>query len=324
MTFPKLGKLTKLSAKSVWVYEAQTFTPWLAHNLDLLGDALGIGELELKNTEVPAGEFRLDILAQDDSGSPVLIENQFGKTDHGHLGQLVTYMASQRKDATAIWIAESIREDHRAAVDWLNSVTADGFSFFAVEVEALRIGDSDPAPFFRVVAQPNNWSKAIDAKVAADQDLAERHILRMAYWASFAEYLKIHDTSFSVRANNKDHWHEFKIGRSGFAISATINIQKKRTGVELYIHKDPMKNHIRALESEKSAIEAEIGFALEWQELLGKKASRIALYQYGIDVTDEAKFGEIHAWMLDKMRRFRAAFGLRIRQLDLQGDEDAS
>ncbi|CCE98414.1 hypothetical protein SFHH103_03923 [Sinorhizobium fredii HH103] len=320
LNFPKLGKLETLSAKNVWLYEAQSFTPWLAENLDLLGEALGIGELELKSTEVPAGEFRLDILAEDENGNPVLIENQFGKTDHNHLGQLITYMASQRKDATAIWIAEKIREDHRAAIDWLNAVTSDGFDFFAVEVEALKIGDSDPAPFFRAVAQPNNWSRAVDAKVAADQHLAEGHILRMAYWNSFSEFLKGKDPTFSVRKNNKDHWHEFKIGRSGFSISATINTQKKRAGVELYIHRDPFKIAIKGLEKDRTKIEQEIGATLDWQELPGKKASRIALFNYDVDVTDENTYSDIHTWMLDKMQRFRVAFGHRIKSLDLDSE----
>jgi hypothetical protein len=319
MNFPKLGRLVTLTAKSVWQYEAQTFTPWLAENLDLLGEALGIGELELKSTEVPAGEFRLDILAEDENGSPILIENQFGKTDHGHLGQLITYMASQRKDATAIWIAEKIRDDHRAAIDWLNATTKEGFDFFAVEVEALKIGDSDPAPFFRVVAQPNNWSRAVDAKVSADADVAERHISRMSYWNSFSDYLKIHDPSFTVRRDNKDHWHEFKIGRSGFAISATINIQKKRAGVELYMHRDPLKHAIRTLEQQKAEIEAEIGESLEWQELSGKKASRIALYLQGVDPSDEGSFPEIQSWMLQRMQKFRRAFAVKVKALDMDG-----
>jgi len=322
MNFPKLGKLVTLSAKSVWLYEAQTFTPWLADNLDLLGETLGIGDLELKSTEVPAGEFRLDILAEDENGNPVLIENQFGKTDHNHLGQLITYMASQRKDATAIWIAEKIRDDHRAAIDWLNGITSDGFDFFAVEVEALKIGDSDPAPFFRVVAQPNNWSRAVDAKVAADQHLAEGHILRMGYWNSFSEFLKAKDPTFSVRKNNKDHWHEFKVGRSGFSISSTINTQKRRAGVELYIHRDPFKIAIKGLEKDRTDIEREISAALDWQELPGKKASRIALYRRDVDVTDDSAYADIHAWMLDKMQRFRTAFSPRIKLLDLDGEDD--
>lgn len=320
MSFPKLGRLTTISAKAVWLHEAQTFTPWLAENLDLLGEALQIGELELKATELPAGEFRLDILAEDESGNPVLIENQFGNTDHRHLGQLITYIASQRSDATAIWIAETIREDHRAAIDWLNSATKEGFNFFAVEVEALKIGDSDPAPFFRVVAQPNNWARAVDAKVSGEGELADRHKVRLAYWASFAEYLRKNDPSFAINRQNKDNWIQFRIGRAGFAILSTISTSKRRIGVELYLFDDPLKVSIRELKLDRASIEAAVGEPLEWQELPNKKASRIALYMNDVDPSVASGYSDLHAWMLDKMQRFRQAFAPRVKLLDLGAD----
>jgi hypothetical protein len=324
MTFPRLGRLTTISAKTVWLHEAQTFTPWLAENLDLLGEALQIGELELKATELPAGEFRLDILAEDESGNPVLIENQFGSTDHRHLGQLITYIASQRSDATAIWIAETIRDDHRAAIDWLNSTTKEGFNFFAVEVEALKIGDSDPAPFFRVVAQPNNWARAVDAKVSGDGELADRHKIRLAYWASFADYLRNHDPSFAIRRQNKDHWFEFGIGRAGYAISCTISTNKNRVGVELYNHNDPLKIAIRHLMAARAEIESAIGEQLDWQELPTKKASRVALYRNNVDPADAANYPDLHAWMLKNMQAFRRAFAPRVKMIESSIKETVS
>lgn len=321
MTIPKLGKLVTVTAKSVWQLEAQSFTPWLAQNLELLSDALDLGDLELKGTETWVGDFRLDILAEDADNNPVLIENQFGRTDHGHLGQLITYMAGRRENITAIWIAEEVREEHRAAIDWLNSVTSDGVNFFAVEVVALQIGDSDPAPFFRIVSRPNNWTRAIDAKIAGDQDLAERHIARMAYWASFADFVKAHDPSFHVRPDNKEHSHGFRIGKAGFSIGGLINRKKTRIGVELYIQSDPGKTAIRALERDRAEIEREIGSPLEWQELPGKIGSRVALYKAGIDVTDEANYPAINAWMLENLQRFRSAFQNRVKNLDLNDEE---
>ena len=152
MVLPKLGRLQTLKATEVWGNEPQVFTPWLSQNLNLLAEALQIDELELKGTEVPAGDFRLDILAEDTEGNPVIIENQFGATDHRHLGQLISYAASQGSKMTVVWVAERFKDDHRAAIDWLNANTLEGFDFFAVEIEALKIGDSDPAPFFNVVA----------------------------------------------------------------------------------------------------------------------------------------------------------------------------
>src|SRR4029077_16843290 len=104
-----------------------------------------LGELQLQGTEVAVGNFSVDILARDIEGQIVVIENQFGPTDHTHLGQIMTYLAGQDARTTVIWIAETIREEHRAAIDWLNASTIESFSFFAVEVEALRIDDSSGA-----------------------------------------------------------------------------------------------------------------------------------------------------------------------------------
>lgn len=319
MPFPKLGRLVTLRATEVWGHEAQGFTPWLAQNLNLLAEALQLDELELKGTEVPAGDFRLDILAEDSEGHPVLIENQFGPTDHRHLGQLISYVASQTGPATVVWVAERFKEDHRAAIDWLNASTLADYNFFAVEIEALKIGESDPAPFFNVTAKPNSWARTVGAasRSSITGELAERHKVRLDYWASFAEYLQEQNAAFAIRRPNKDHWFNFAIGRSGIVIGTTINTKPKRVGVELYLHNDPFKSGIRRLQRDKAAIEAEFGEPLDWQELPGKKASRIGLFRHDLDPTDNRDYPQIHEWMLRKMNRFRQVFGPRVRSLKL-------
>jgi hypothetical protein len=320
LAFPTLGRLQTLKATEVWGNEPQVFTPWLSQSLDLLAEALQIDELELKGIEVPAGDFRLDILAEDAEGNPVIIENQFGATDHRHLGQLISYAASQNRKLTVVWVAERFKDDHRAAIDWLNANTLEGFDFFAVEIEALKIGDSDPAPFFNVVAKPNNWAKSVGAvsRQSTTGELASRHRTRLAYWASFGEYLRKHDTTFVIRRPNKDHWFEFPIGRSGVVISATISATRfRRIGVELYLHRDAMKTGFRQLAADKAAIESEFGEALDWQELPTKKASRIAVFRQGVDPSDAASYEDLHAWMLDRMKRFQKVFAMRVKALTL-------
>jgi hypothetical protein len=316
---PRLGKLVTLNATEVWGNEPQVFTPWLSENLELLAEALQIDELELKGTEVAAGDFRLDILAEDSEGHAVLIENQFGATDHRHLGQLISYVASQSRQATVVWVAERFKDDHRAAIDWLNANTIDDYGFFAVEIEALQIGDSDPAPFFNVVAKPNAWARRVSAvtRQSASGDAPERYRVRLAYWTAFADFLRQRNSAFSIRRPGKDHWHSFSAGRAGVVISNTIYTKKKRIGVELYFHNDPLKAGIRQLAAEREAIEAEFGETLDWQELPTKKASRIAIFREGFDPADETTFPEQHAWLLSRMEAFRRVFGSRIRQLDL-------
>jgi len=140
---PTLGRLVSVPLQEVWAHEANDFTPWLAEaeNLSLLADTLHLGDLQVEGVEVPVGNFFIDILARDIEGSVVVIENQFGPTDHTHLGQLLTYVAGQEGRATVVWVAETIREEHRAAIDWLNASTIEGFKFFAVELQLLRIGN---------------------------------------------------------------------------------------------------------------------------------------------------------------------------------------
>lgn len=158
----ELGRLTPVPLRHIWPHEAQNFTPWLAGNLDALSDALALGELELIGTEHRVGPFAIDVLARTSEGEQVVIENQLERSDHGHLGQLVTYAAGV--GATMIvWVLPELQDEHRSALDWLNEHTDEHVNFFGVVVEAMRIGDSLPAPVFRVEARPNDWQKRVRA-----------------------------------------------------------------------------------------------------------------------------------------------------------------
>ena len=142
------------------------------------------------------GAFKADILARnlDDDDHRVIIENQFGRTNHGHLGQILTYMAGVENVKTVIWIAENIQADHRAAIDWLNENTIDGFSFFAVEMELWRIGNSLPAPRFNIIASPNDWTRVIRGATneGLGREAAWTARVRLAFWTSFCDYLHQH------------------------------------------------------------------------------------------------------------------------------------
>ncbi|WP_440100315.1 hypothetical protein [Streptosporangium sp. H16] len=152
-----LGRLESMPLRSVWPNEARDFTPWLADNLDVLGQAVGLA-LELRHREYAVGRYALDLLLEDAQGRVVVVENQLEQTDHGHLGQLLTYCAGTQAQVV-IWIAKSVTEEHAAALEWLNANTVAETGFFAVEVDVLRIGDSAPAPNFKVVVRPNDVIK---------------------------------------------------------------------------------------------------------------------------------------------------------------------
>jgi len=170
---PSLGRLEIVPARDVWPHEALDFTPWLLANVDVLSDLLGM-DLVLERAEYPVGDFSLDLIGYDQSTNDVVIvENQLEVSDHTHLGQILTYAAGTGP-TTIVWIATGFRPEHRAAIDWLNERTDDHTRFFGVQIEVVRIGASEPAPAFRLVAQPNDWEKTVRKTTAAAGEVSTR------------------------------------------------------------------------------------------------------------------------------------------------------
>ena len=152
-----LGRLERVDLRQVWQREANSFTPWLAENLHLIGEAIEM-DLSLEAVEKTVGTFRADIVARNvKTDDWVLIENQLERTDHSHLGQILTYAAGL-KATTVVWIAYQFADEHTAALDWLNSVTDENIRFFGLQIELWRI-DSSMAPKFNIVSRPNTWIK---------------------------------------------------------------------------------------------------------------------------------------------------------------------
>lgn len=189
----KIGRLEKLNIRNVWPKEDYDFTPWLAlpENLSLLAGELGLGELVEITEEVAVGSFRADIVCQDAGERKVVIENQFSVSDHRHLGQIMTYLVGAEAH-TVVWIAESLRDEHRAVIDWLNEITPRDYAFFGVELEVWRIADSVPAPKFEVVVRPNEWSRIQKERNRANE--MEDYQRRMEYWQAFLDRFPFSDS----------------------------------------------------------------------------------------------------------------------------------
>ncbi len=157
----KLGKLKEITnIREIWPDEAKDFTPWLAEeeNIGILSETLGI-DLTVDDTEVSVGDFRADIIAYEtDTDRKVIIENQLEDTNHDHLGKLITY-ASGTGATFIVWIVKRVRDEHRAAIEWLNNHTDDQIGFFLCEIKVFQIGDSLRAPKFEVIEKPNDWVK---------------------------------------------------------------------------------------------------------------------------------------------------------------------
>lgn len=318
-----LGRLQKVGLRSIWETEDRDFTPWLAkeQNIELLAKTLGLN-LEVEAQEKPVGPFRADILCKDldeEDDHWILIENQIEKTDHKHLGQLMTYAAGLQA-VTIIWIASQFTDEHRAALDWLNRITDEDFRFFGLEVELWKIGDSPAAPKFNIVSKPNEWSRTVSAATRAikNQPLTETKLLQLEFWNSFAEKLSKHP-SLRMQKPRPQHWCNISIGRSGVKLGGLLNTKENRLGVEFYASGSEAFLIFQGLRKQQNAIEKELGFSPEWRELPNKQASRIVTFSKDSPLDNKSRWDEYQNWMFRTLDAFNDAF--RQRVLDLELDE---
>ena len=318
MSKPALGRLEKLDdLRSYWEREDTHFTPWLAgdENITLLGDTIGI-ELEVQEQEANVGPFRADILCRNTAdNSLVLIENQLERTDHGHLGQLLTYAAGL--DAvTLVWVVEKFTEEHRAALDWLNRITDDSFHFFGLEIELWRIGDSVAAPKFNIVAKPNDWSKTVKEAAESHRELSSGQQLRVEYWGSFGEFIVQKKAAFKPPKPYPSNWMGYGVGRTGAHLLVVLNQNEAFITLETDNRNHPGWFHM--LREDQENIERELGFALEWNERPSQQYASMRVSQ-NIDALSREEWPAIHDWMLEKMTAMREVFRPRVKALDDSG-----
>jgi hypothetical protein len=318
----KLGRLEKITdLREVWKTEAQHFTPWLAReeNLALLDDTIGL-DLELEAVEKDVGPFRADILCKETAtDSWVLIENQVERTDHTHLGQLLTYAAGLNA-VTIVWIAKRFTDEHRAALDWLNEITGEEVNFFGLEIELWRIGESPIAPKFNVVSKPNEWTKGKGGtnSVVNKGDLSPVRKQQLEFWEQFHEYVLENSSIMRPQKACPCNWMNFSMGTGKAHLMA---LQKTDTGllsVNLQINKgDDRLAIFNLLKQDREAIESEVGGKLEWNEKPDKKRSNIILRNLDFDLKNKKEWPKQHQWMLETLEKFRAVFSSRIKTMDV-------
>jgi hypothetical protein len=303
MSAKNLSRLVRAPLSEAWKHEAGEFTPWISgtENLNALADALRLSELVKVGTEYWVGDFKLDILCTD-GDEKVIIENQLEEANHKHLGQIITYAAGVGAKKV-IWVAESFRPEHVAALQFLNDNTTDDLSFFAVEIELWRIGDSPLAPKFEVVVKPNDWAKSGREQASAAASASPIKQLQQRFWMALSEYLTREAPKIRPQKPRFQHWLNNSIGRSGFGLNITANTRDERLGVELWIPGAEAKKHFANLLAQKKDIEAKLGFELDWQELPNSKACRIATWYLRASIEDENRWEEYLDWLTQRLVR---------------------
>ncbi len=312
-----LGRLQREDLRTVWDNEASSFTPWLAkeENIKLLGDAIGI-ELEVQAQEKEVGPFRADILCKDTAADTwVLIENQLERTDHNHLGQLLTYAAGLNA-VNIVWVAERFTDEHRSVLDWLNEVTSERISFFGVEIELWRIGDSPPAPKFNIVSRPYVKPSAIPP------DTSKGKRLQLEFWTAFAEYLKTHARRVRPTKPLPQHWMNIAMGKAGVKLVAIAslfdseakNFEQNEIRVEVVLFDEHAKAYFTALEAEKEEIEAAVGSSMVWYNPEGKRMCSVYLRR-ACDLEDRDAWETLHAWLTENLEKLHHVFAPRVKLL---------
>lgn len=300
----EFGKIVEVPLREVWAGESTHFTPWLAANLQIVSERLGL-ELELESIESAAGDFSADIVAKDvATNRRVIIENQYGGTDHRHLGQILTY-SSVLNASVVIWIAEKIRSEHKSAIDFLNHNLKETLQIFAIEANIIRIDDSKPAFGLKIVCMP---AEAAATATSTSPEATETQEKYRAYYQSLLDELRNVHKFTNARAAQPQNWYTFTSDNSKVYRYSTAFAQGGRVRVETYIDcGDKPRNEaiFDALHAQKDEINAAYGVELEWEKLETKRACRIAIYLDGDIDAESEKLVEIKKWVVVNLLRMR-------------------
>ncbi|SMC83781.1 DUF4268 domain-containing protein [Polynucleobacter kasalickyi] len=300
--------------RDAWPHEEKDFTPWLAEaeNLTKFGKILGLNQLELVRIEHPVGRFFVDIFCTDDQGE-VIIENQLEKTDHNHLGQILTYAAGVNAK-TIIWIATDIQPEHAAAINFLNENTHEGLNFFAVQLSVTRSGQNFN-PNFQIIVNPNNWTRSSNELSRAVMLSTPTTQLQLKYWTAFTNYLDDNQIDLKRPKVQGKGWVPINLGKSGIKICLKVNSQAKNIAVELYIDHPDAKELFNRLKENQDLINQECGLNLDWQELPHAHASRVEYLKTEANIFDESSWEDLFKWHADIAQKFYTVFQPKIMGL---------
>jgi len=307
-----IGKIQRVPLREVWKHEAHSFTRWLEENIDILNDIL---DLNLSNPEREkiAGDFNVDLVAEDGSGNLVIIENQLEKSDHDHLGKLITYLTAANAKI-AIWIVATPRPEHIQAITWLNESTA--ADFYLLKIEGIQIEQSPPAPLLTLIVGPSEVGKEVGKQ---KQERAERYTLRKKFWTELLEKAKQKTKLHTSISPSEYNWVGTGAGKQG--LSYYYIIRQHETEVTLAIDrgKDMDEENLKIFEElkkSKDAIESSFGEHLDWDYVPSRRSCRIKKIISVGGLRDDEKWSKIQETMIDDMIRLEKTLKPYIAKLD--------
>jgi len=295
-----IGDLQRLSARDVFEHEAHDFTTWLEENIDSLGEVIGV-DLATAEREKSAGNFSADLLAEDEDGRRVIVENQLGQTDHKHLGQVLTYLTVLDAEI-AIWVTADARPEHVSAVSWLNENAA-GADFYLVKVEGVRVDDSRPAPLFTRIVGPSHETRAAEQ---AKKEWDERDRIRYQFFAHLLERSNEHTNRFdSISPMARSNI----VASAGNGLSFKYGVSRRESQAYLFIdfrESQSINDAAYAVfEKNRDEIESRVDFDLVWVQ--DENRRRLIRHTVEGGYEDEGQWDEIHKELARAMAQLEAA-----------------
>ena len=301
-----IAKLTELELRELWKNEERDFSAWMAkeENIEYLNEILGLTLTDVKREE-RVGSYECDIVAKDDeTGFNIIIENQLENSNHDHLGKLITY-ASGLKANVIVWIVKKARDEHRSAIEWLNNNTGNNINFFLIEVHAYRIGDSDPAPVFQVIEEPNGFIKNMNHTSGCSSNNKSQSE-RLIFWNQFNDLLAEKNYPINKRKATNRAWYDVTIGSSKTHIAMELINKDGYIRLGLYMQDD--KDWFDKLYSNKEQIEQELCLELEWQRECKSTVSRIFYNLYGLNFDNKDNYDILMNQMIAIVVKMREVF----------------
>lgn len=304
-----IGRIHQVDVRRVWSHEAHDFTTWLEENIDVLADATGL-QLSQVERETSAGAFSVDLVAEDEDGRAVVIENQLEKSDHDHLGKLLTYLVAIQA-RRAVWIVADPRPEHVGAIAWLNESSS--VDFYLLKLQAIRIGDSEPAALLTQIVGPSEETRGVGRM---KKEMGERERLRYRFFEGLLEYARSKTLLHANLSPTKGRWVSAGAGISGVRFVYVVG--QHDTRVELYIDTrdgDENQRIFAALVAEKGRIEEQFAGSLEWDTKEGRRGCRISKTYGGGGYLDEDNWEGVYERLADAMAKLESALKPHLTRL---------
>jgi len=308
----QIGRPIEVDPREIWRREDNDFTPWLAKNIDYLNDRLNL-DVTVQTVEGNVGPYFVDIYGEDNLGNKIIIENQLEKSDHTHLGQILTYLVNLDANV-AIWITTNPSEEHQQVVEWLNEITPDNMSFYLVQIKGIKIEGSDlVAPLFTVVEGPTQERKRIGAE---KKEFAQRHTIRKQFWSQFIDEINKVSPLCQNISPSTDAWIGIALGTAG--VSLNLVVTKSYARAEIFINKGDIQKNKQVFDfffKDKDKIEKDFGSPLVWERMDDRVTSRIKYQLDGVNLYNEEDWKKMNEFMIDGALRLHKVFKERVQRL---------